>query len=380
MVGAGIKEESTKHSPKVPRSSVVSHDRPICLFYKTRAYKKERSMQNVPKSEAANTIRECAEAKGDQDMLRVLLGVNNDLSEARYHKTCFASYVSRSYLKSRAFKEEPGKEPGYDKAFLEMATGIGKGLESGKAYCMSSLLKKYADFLERKGIDGQNYTKQKLKFRVKLHFGDAVVFQQCYRENSPELVYSSCISLKDVINASTIWNNEQLLPSQAENQNHSTQDPSATLLLYGAAKLLKYQTRQYKGLSIYPANVSDIDLTTAKNIVPRDQYLFLRWVVTNDEVEVDFESSCSNEADEREVLCLAQDTIHCALSRIGKKKAWKSIIKNKVHQESLARVGQSPDVNAETAKKAEAVITISNGIPASFDEARYLLFCQKSTE
>ena len=71
-----------------------------------------------------------------------------------------------------------------------------------------------------------------------------------------------------------------------------------------------------------------------------------------------------------------------ALSRMGKKKAWKSIIKNKVHQESLAGVGQSPDVDEETVKKAEAFMcslyTIKNRIPATADEARYLLFCQKA--
>lgn len=71
-----------------------------------------------------------------------------------------------------------------------------------------------------------------------------------------------------------------------------------------------------------------------------------------------------------------------ALSKIGKKKAWKSISNNKVHQESLACVGHSPDVDEETAKKAEAFIcslyTISNRISATADEARYLLFCQKA--
>ena len=69
-----------------------------------------------------------------------------------------------------------------------------------------------------------------------------------------------------------------------------------------------------------------------------------------------------------------------ALSRIGKKKAWKCIIRNTVHQERLARVGQSPDVDPEITKKAEDFIcslyTISNRIPATADEARYLLFCQ----
>ena len=70
--------------------------------------------------------------------------------------------------------------------------------------------------------------------------------------------------------------------------------------------------RQCKGISIYPANVNDIELATAKRIVPKNLYLFLRWMVTNDDIEVEFESSCSNDADERKIVCMAQDAIHCS--------------------------------------------------------------------
>ena len=35
-------------------------------------------------------------------------------------------------------------------------------------------------------------------------------------------------------------------------------------------------------------------------------------MITNDDLNADLESSCSIAADERRVLCLAQDLIHCA--------------------------------------------------------------------
>lgn len=44
----------------------------------------------------------------------------------------------------------------------------------------------------------------------------------------------------------------------------------------------------------------------------RDLYLFLCWIVTNDDIEVEFESSCSNDADEKKIVCMAQDVIHCS--------------------------------------------------------------------
>ena len=80
-------------------------------------------------------------------------------------------------------------------------------------------------------------------------------------------------------------------------------------MLYRTAKLIKDQIKHCKGMSLYPVSVNDIDLATAKQIVPTDVYLFLRWVITNDDVEADLESSCSIATDERRVLCLAQDLL-----------------------------------------------------------------------
>jgi len=65
-------------------------------------------------------------------------------------------------------------------------------------------------------------------------------------------------------------------------------------------------------MSLYPVSVNDIDLATAKQIAPTAVYLFSRWVVMTDDVGADLESSCSIAANERRVLCLAQDLIHCA--------------------------------------------------------------------
>jgi len=234
-------EGTTASSIRSSRSNVAPHDWTKCLFCKNRTYKKERVMQNVSTFEACNTIMQCAEAKGDQDMLHILLGVNNDLvaAEGKYHKTCYASYVSKSNLKSRSFKEDEGKESAFDQAFCELGLDIRNGLELGRAYDMSFLLNKYAGLLEKLGVDGQKYTKQKLKLRLKAHFGESIVFHQPYQKTNPELVYSSSISLQDIINAAAAAQNAQPQNQETEPHNKPTEDPSPKHLLYKAAKLLK---------------------------------------------------------------------------------------------------------------------------------------------
>ena len=103
-------------------------------------------------------------------MLHVLISVNNDLiaAKAKYQKTCFASYVSKSNLKHHGFKEKEA-ETLYDTGFKEMAAEISEGIFQGKAYDMSLLLSKYRERLEDKGMKAESYSKQHLKHRLEKH-------------------------------------------------------------------------------------------------------------------------------------------------------------------------------------------------------------------
>ncbi|KAK3724019.1 hypothetical protein QZH41_000590 [Actinostola sp. cb2023] len=250
---------------------------------------------------------QCANAKDDDDMIRILLGVKNDLvaAEARYHKTCYASYTSLSNLKWQCLPEDEKKESAYDQAFQELVSEIEIGIKAWKAFDMSSLLNKYIGLLEKQGVDGHKYKTQNLKFRIKNHFGERIVFQQPYRRDISELVYSSEISLMDVINGAAAQRNDQPELLQKENSE------SAESVVYKAAKMLKGSIKECNSISLYPLSSNDIELERAKSLVPPDLYLFLRWLITSDDLDARFDSPCSNVSDERRVLCLAQDMVHC---------------------------------------------------------------------
>ena len=57
-------------------------------------------MTMVRQFQACETIVQTATVKGDEDILRVTGAVNNDLvaAEARYHKACHATYISKNNL------------------------------------------------------------------------------------------------------------------------------------------------------------------------------------------------------------------------------------------------------------------------------------------
>ena len=163
---------------------------------------KVREMQSVCTLGACQTIKEAAESNCDEQMLHILRGVSNDLiaAEAKYHKSCFASYVSKSNLKHQTFREKDG-ESLYHEAFQGLAESISDGIARGRAYDMVSLLSMYKGLLANKGINASSYTTQHLKKRLQHRFTTSIMFHQPSDKSKPELVYSSQISVQDVINA-----------------------------------------------------------------------------------------------------------------------------------------------------------------------------------
>ena len=133
-------------------------------IFRNRTYKKCRAKNNVSTFEACESIRQAAENLGDENMLRVLLSVNSDLTtaEAKYHKTCLVPYISKSNLKHRVLSET--NENVSDAAFKELAPEINEGIIQRRTYDMSSLLTAYRERLKAKEIAADNFgTKQRLK-------------------------------------------------------------------------------------------------------------------------------------------------------------------------------------------------------------------------
>ena len=73
---------------------------------------------------------------------------------------------------------------------------------SGKAYDMSHLTDRYRHNIQESGIKtSESYTTQRLKIRLQNYFGNSAVFHKPDDCKKAELLYSSSISLQDVINS-----------------------------------------------------------------------------------------------------------------------------------------------------------------------------------
>eukprot|EP00794_Sanderia_malayensis_P004272 gene4272-4840_t len=147
--------------PKSKRPRLTTYTKcVICQDNRDEVLRKGKVSSIDTLETALNLMRDqAAENKGGEEMLHTLISVNNDLiaDDAKYHKNCFASYVSKSNLKHKGFKERDG-ETIYDSAFKEIAGEISEGLNQGRAYDMSSLLLKYCQRLSEKGMERNKAT------------------------------------------------------------------------------------------------------------------------------------------------------------------------------------------------------------------------------
>lgn len=196
---------SDDHQEPRTRHTSITFDWSKCIFCKNLTRKKEKQLLRISTFEACNNIKQSAEAREDTDLLSILNSVNYDLiaAEGRYHKSCHASYTSKVNIKRKRESATPREENTFDEAFHRLLQVTTPEIESGKAYDMNVLLTMFRKEIEKMGNEADSYTKQKLKARLISHFKQELVFHQPPQQSKPEVVYSSSISLMDVINAAS---------------------------------------------------------------------------------------------------------------------------------------------------------------------------------
>ena len=301
-------DEDGDVSSRTFRSEMAPVDWSNCLICKNKTYKKNRDLTNVRTFEACQTIRLAAERKGDTSMLHILNGVNGDLiaAEAKYHKNCFATYVSKKSTSCLA-KGEAVDSP-HERAFQELVIDLAAGIDQGRAYNMMSLLGKYRDILTEKGAaNPESYTTQNLKIRLQKHFSTTIVFHQPADRSKSELVYSSSVNIQDILNAWAVFH-------PPANGDVSVDDETLqSSEIHRVASLIKQEIKKCTGIPTKPLNTQDVSMETARKLIPDCLYWLIKLLVTADKRSrpTDVLSQSTNMEDERQILSIAQDIIHC---------------------------------------------------------------------
>ena len=291
------------------RSQVNAVDWSLCLFCQQKKSKGTTKLMNVSTFDSCKAIEEAARRRSDESMLLKILGVDLIAAEAKYHKHCRSQYVSKSNVMFVDFRVD-GEEDVYTQAFQNLREDIKPQLESGVALDMKTLLDSYQGILQHLGCNtAKSYKSERLKRRLQQSFQEEIVFQKLPDPSKPELVYSSSISLQDVINSaakkSCHW--AKMSASSEDESSNSQGQNDVNSILYHAAQILRSSIRsESKSIGIQPVDVEDITACKVKSLMPKDLYKFLCLMISNpDKVDVSAPTA-SNAADERHILAIAE--------------------------------------------------------------------------
>ena len=78
---------------KKTRSIAPKLDWKLCMFCQKLTYKRDQKLSTVMTTDAGETIRNCANRKGDEVFLKKICGVDLIAQEATYHKGCHSAYL-----------------------------------------------------------------------------------------------------------------------------------------------------------------------------------------------------------------------------------------------------------------------------------------------
>ncbi len=148
-----VMSTSGDSSGRLTRSATVPFDSSKCLFCKMKTHKKVKEMFNIATTDACDNLINKAEAKFDDDMLKILRGARGDLvaADVKYHKDCQATYVSNENLKYQSV-DPMTTDDRYVAAFSSFPASIEDELHGCKAFDMSTLLELYINILEEHGV------------------------------------------------------------------------------------------------------------------------------------------------------------------------------------------------------------------------------------
>ena len=118
-------DQEVQESGRFMHSLTNLSDRSKCFICKKRTYKKIREPITVSTFEACDSIKKAAGHQGDEDILRMLQSVHDDLvaSDTKYHKNCFSLYVAKKGKSSQNDKDTLYK-PALQELAEDLATGI----------------------------------------------------------------------------------------------------------------------------------------------------------------------------------------------------------------------------------------------------------------
>ena len=141
------------------------------------------------------------------------------------------------------------------------------------------------------------------------HFSTSIVFHQPADRSKSELVYASTVNIQDVLTPWAVFQSPKNGNVSVNNGNETPQSSE----IRRVASLIKQEIKKCTGINTKPLNTQDVSMETARQLIPDSLYLLIKQFVVSDKRARPSNALNQSTAieDERQILSIAQDIIHC---------------------------------------------------------------------
>ena len=239
-------------------------------------------------------------------------------------------------------------------------------IERGRAFDMKTPLNIFKEKiieLDSEDVSEDSYHTEKLKKKLLGHFGNSTAFQRPSDVIMPEIVFSSSIEIKDIINLASSYKERIRLRKTSEDLSGNLLDASnisEESTLYYASVIIRKALEGVESIQYQPVNPRDISLEKAESFIPDRLYTFICWIISakqasSKEIISKFDVKEDNPSLHRYTLSLAQDMLF--MKSMGEVRAPK-------------HVGMSISCHKMTQSKIIVQMLNRHGHSISYDEVQ----------
>ena len=112
---------------------------------------------------------------------------------------------------------------------------------------------------------------------MRSHFLDQIVIQKQNDPSKPELIYSSHLSVENIVKTSVSQQSSKDFEIDEDTRQDIKQDKAT--ILYQAVQIINNGIKQCNGISIKPLSVEDVSTEKGRCPIPESLYSFLSEVI-----------------------------------------------------------------------------------------------------
>ena len=196
--------ETGEPHTKLPKLQRKQTNWNICVICQCISYCKNRTLHKIQTEDSANSLKEAAHERNDEEMLTRIETVNLIATNAVYHKNCKPTYESsRSIRAAQKYATDQEVNEYYDQAFQQLIADVHVGLMfERQIFTLTQLLQ----CLKSKFPSGEDVSAlraDKLQKKLIEHYGKDILILTQQGQSKSSFVLRSDISVLEALKTAT---------------------------------------------------------------------------------------------------------------------------------------------------------------------------------